>query len=109
MLVEHLGSDGDAQLERLPGRPVLQRAAARLTAACLVAPLHAERGQIAQIRIGDQNDVASGPAVATIGAALGDVLLTTEVQAPVAAAARLDVDSSSIVEHVPTLAARDES
>jgi dTDP-4-dehydrorhamnose 3,5-epimerase len=33
------------------------------------------------------------------------VLLTTEVQTPVAAASRLDVDLSSIMEHEPTLAA----
>jgi hypothetical protein len=34
------------------------------------------------------------------------VLLTTEVQAPVAPTSRLDVDSSSIVKHTRTLAAR---
>ena len=106
LLVEHLSPDGNAKLERLTRRPMLQRAAAGLAAACLVAPLHPERGQIAQVLIGNQHDVSSGPAVATVGAALGDVLLTPEVQAAVAAAAGLDVDSRSIVEHGPTLAAR---
>ena len=86
---------------------MLQRTAAWLTAACLVAALHTKRGQIAQIRVRDENDVASRSAVATVRATLGDVLLTTEVQAPVAATSRLDVDLSSIVEHAPTLAATD--
>ena len=91
VLVEHLGPDGDTKLDRLARRPVLQRAAAGRTAACPVPSLHTKSRQIAQIRVRDQNDVASRSAVATVGAALGDVLLTAKVQAPVAAAARLDV------------------
>jgi hypothetical protein len=85
---------------------VLQRAAAGLTTAGLVTPLHPKGRQIAEIRIRDENDIASRPAVATVGATLGDVLLAAEVQAPVAASARLDVDLSSIVEHTRTLASR---
>ena len=108
VLVEHLCPDGDAKLDRLARRPVLQRAAAGLTAAGLVAPLHTKGGQIAQVRIRDENDVASRPAVATVWATFRDVLLPAEVQAPVAAAARLDVDLSSIVEHTRTLAAGGE-
>ena len=94
VLVEHLRPDGDTKLDRLARRPVLQRAAAGLAATCLVAPLHTKRGQIAQVWVRDENDVASRPAVATVGATLRDVLLTAEVQAPVAAAARLDVISA---------------
>ena len=78
---------------------MLQRAAARLAVPGLVAPLDTKRRQIAQIGVRDQDDVASGPAVATVGATLRDVLLTAEVQTPVAAAARLDADLSSIVKH----------
>src|ERR1700730_15550505 len=107
VLVEHLRPNGDAKLDRFTRRPVLQRAAARFTAARLVASLHTKGGQIAQIGVRYQYDVPSGPTVATIGPALGDVLLTTEVQASVAAAACLNINLSSIVEHTSTLAATD--
>jgi hypothetical protein len=101
--------DRHAKLDRVARCPVLQRAAAGLTAAGLVAALHTKGGQIAQVWIRDENDVASRPTVAAVGATLGDVLLTAEVQAPVAASARLDVDLSSIVEHTRTLAPRPKS
>jgi hypothetical protein len=85
---------------------VLQRAAARLAAACLVASLDTKRRQIAQIGVREQDDVASRSAIATVGTTLRNVLLTAEVKTPVATAARLDADLSSIVEHDRTLAPR---
>ena len=51
----------------------------RATAAGLVAALHTKGGQIAQVWIRDENDVASRPAVPTVGAALRDVLFAAEV------------------------------
>ena len=86
---------------------MLERAAARLTAARLEALLRAKRGQIAQVRVRDEDDVAARPAVTAVRSALRHVLLTTEVQAAVTAAARLNVNLRSVLEHAGTLAPAD--
>ena len=59
----------------------------------------AERREVAQIRVGDEHDVAAAAAVAAVRAALRHVLLAPEAEAAVAAAARLHLDAGAIVEH----------
>jgi hypothetical protein len=55
-----------------------------------------ELGEVAEIRIADEDDVAAGTAVAAVRAALGDVLLPAEAQRTVAAAPRLHVDAGAV-------------
>ena len=94
-----LRADGDGYLGVGAGRAVLARAPARLTLPRR-EPLRApERGEVAQLRIGDEDDVAAAAAVAAVRPALRDVLLPAEAQSAVAAAACLDANLGSVVEH----------
>ena len=61
--------------------------------------LGTEGREVAQIGVGDEDDVAAAAAVAAVRPALGDELLASEAEAAVAAAARLDADADAIVEH----------
>ena len=70
-----------------------------LAAAGAIASPALERAQVAQIGIGDEDDIAAGPAVTAVGPALGDVLLAPEAERAVAAAPGLDPDARAIVEH----------
>ena len=65
----------------------------------LEAVLPGEEAQVAQVGVGDEDDVAALAAVAAVGPALGHVLLPPEAQAAVAAAAALHVDARAVVEH----------
>ena len=56
-------------------------------------------GEVAEIGVGDEHDVAAAAAVAAVGPALRHVLLAPEAQAAVAAAARQHLDAGAIVEH----------
>jgi hypothetical protein len=78
---------------------VLQRAATGLAVTGLEVPARAERRQIAEVRVCDQDDVPAGPAVAAVRATLRDVLLATEVDAAVAATTRLHLDAGAVLEH----------
>jgi hypothetical protein len=82
---------------------VLERAAAGRAVARLEPLPGAERGQVTEVRVGNEDDIPARPTVAAVRSALGDVLLTAEVQAPVATATRLDLDLRSIVKHGRTL------
>ena len=90
---------GTASSRPSPRRPCLARALA------VRAPLRpevrrlAEAGQVAQVAVGDQDDIAAVAAVTAVGAALGHVLLAPEADAAVAAAAALDIDRGSVGEH----------
>src|SRR5207247_2144645 len=88
-----------ADLERLPGGPVAQRALAMAAAARLVVRLALERLQVAQRRVADEDDVTAAPAVAAVGPAPWHVRLAPEAHRPVAATAALDVDSRLVVQH----------
>ena len=61
--------------------------------------LRAEGREIAQIGVGNEDDVAAAAAVAAVRPALGHELLAPEAEAAVAAAARLDANADAIVEH----------
>jgi hypothetical protein len=83
---------------------VLERTPARLAAPRLEALLRAKRRQIPQVRVRHQDDVAARPAVTAVRSAPRHVLLTTEVQAAVTAAAGLNVNLRPVLEHAGTLA-----
>ena len=55
-------------------------------------------GEIPQIAVGDEHDVAAVAAVAAVGTALGDVLLAPEGEAAVAASPRLDRELRPVAE-----------
>jgi hypothetical protein len=59
----------------------------------------AKLGQIAQILVGDQLDVAAVSAVAAVRPAAGNELLAAEADAAVTAAAALHEDGGAIREH----------
>ncbi len=99
LLVEDLRADRDAQLDGLARGAALVRALPVLAAAGAVAPPALKRAQVAQIGIGDEDDVSTGAAVAAVRAALGHAVLAAERHAAVAAAPRRDEDSRPIVEH----------
>src|SRR5207302_11144306 len=85
--------------DRLARCAVLQRTAA---GPAVPGPKPApcpKRREVAQVGIGNQDDVAAGAAVASVRAALRDMLLAAEVQAAVAAATRLHADAGAVVEH----------
>src|SRR5439155_10028662 len=104
VLVEDLRADGHAHVDRLPGRSVLQRTAAGLAVPCFEPAPRTKCGEVAQVGIRNQDDVAAGAAVAAVRAALRDVLLPAEVQAAVAAATRLHADAGAVVEHAGLVA-----
>ena len=78
---------------------VLARAAAVAAAPRVEDRLRAEGREIAQIGVGDEDDVAAAAAVAPVRPALRHELLAAEAEAAVAAAARLDANADAIVEH----------
>jgi hypothetical protein len=97
--VEDLCSDGDAKLDVLAVRPV-HLAPPTVAAAWSAEPfLPLESREIAQIRIGDQRHVPAAATIPAVGSAARDVLLPAKAEPAVAAAAGLDVDARSIVEH----------
>jgi hypothetical protein len=57
-----------------------------------------EAPEVSEVGIGNEDDIAAAPAVATVRASLRDVLLATEAKCAVPAAAGLDTDLGVIVE-----------
>jgi hypothetical protein len=96
--VEHLRADGNAYLDRLAVGAVLARTAAVAALVRLdrVPPLQVR--EIAERRVGDEDDVSASPAVTAVGPALGDELLAAKRQPAVAAAAGLDVKLRAVAE-----------
>jgi hypothetical protein len=78
---------------------VLSAPPPRLAAPCLEHALRPQRREIAQIVIGDQEDVAPAAPVAAVRPALGDELLPAERKPAVAATSGLHRDAGPIVEH----------
>src|SRR5206468_12478253 len=96
---EHLRPDRDVQLGHDACGAVLQCAAAAAAATRLDVLMRAERRQIAKAVVRDENNVATGAAVAAVRPSFRDVLLPAEGEAAVAAAARLNMESNAVVEH----------
>src|SRR5437588_756189 len=67
--VVHLRTDRNRELDAFAVGPVLAGAAAVAAAATLEQALAAKAREIAQIRVGDEHDVAAAAAVAAVGAA----------------------------------------
>jgi len=59
----------------------------------------AERRQVAEVRIGHEDDRATRTPVTAVGTASRDVLLAAEAERAVAATAGDDVDAGTVVEH----------
>src|SRR5204863_377640 len=78
---------------------VLATPPSRFAAARLEDALRTERGEVAQVGVGDQNDVAAASAVPAVRPALGDELLAAKAQPAVAATSGLHRDAGPIVEH----------
>src|SRR5262249_3900663 len=104
--VEHLRPDRKPQLDFGAGCPVLAAPPPGLSATALERPLRAQPGEIAQIGISEQDDVAAAAAVTAAGPGLRDGLLAAQAQAAVAAAAGSNVDPCPVVEHQSTRIAR---
>ena len=96
---EDLRADRDAELDVAAVRAVLARAASVLPAPGLDQPAPPQGREIAQRRVGDQDDVAAAAAVAAVRPALGHVLLAAEATVAVAALAGLDANPGPVVEH----------
>jgi hypothetical protein len=62
-------------------------------------PLALEEGQVAEIGVGDDHDVAPVPTVATVWTPLRHVLLAPEAERAVTAAAPTHLDAGPVVEH----------
>src|SRR5919197_1308250 len=99
LLLEDLRPDRDAQLDVLPVGAVLLPAASGRAVAGLEPLLAREAGEVAPVGIGDDGHVAAAASVAAVGPALGHVLLPAEAQPAMAAAARLNANLRSVVEH----------
>ena len=75
------------------------------SAASVAAPrssedgLCAERGKVTQVRVRDDDDIASATPVPSVRPAAGNVLLAAEAQSAVTAAACLHTNARTIVEH----------
>ena len=99
-----LRPDGNRELDRLAVGAVLARAAARLAAAGPELRLRAERGEVAQVGVGDGATTSPPrPPSPPSGPPFGHVLLAPEAQASVAAAAGQHLDAGAVVEHAGSL------
>jgi hypothetical protein len=95
---EHLRADGNAHFDRLAVGAMLTRAAAVAAFTRLDRAPPLQIREIAERRVGDEDDITAVAGVATVGPALGDELLATERQPTVAAAAGLDVKLRAVAE-----------
>jgi hypothetical protein len=68
-------------------------------AATVKVPLALEEREVAKIGVGTEDDIASVPAVAAVGPALGHVLLAPEAERAVTTAAASHLDAGAIVKH----------
>src|SRR5438270_282908 len=100
---EELVAETDAFARALdqaaPVGAVLLPATSRTAVAGLEPLLPREAGKVAPVGIGHDDHVAAPAAVAAVGPTLRDVLLAPEAQPAVAAAAGLDANLGSIMEH----------
>ena len=99
VLGEDLRPDRDLQLDVRAVGAMLPAPPPRLAAPALEHALRAERGEVAQVGVGDQQDVAAAAAVAAVRPTLGDELLPAEREPAVAPAPGLHRDAGPIVEH----------
>ncbi len=99
LLVEHLRPHGHAELDVVSVRPAPVRPLSVAPALRLEAGASVEEPEIAEVRVGYEDDVAAVAAVAAVGPALGNELLTPEAERAVAAAPALHADPRAVVEH----------
>ena len=100
LLVAHDRAERDGKHEVLADGAVHAAALAVRAALRLEVPLELEVDERGDGRVGHQHDVAAVPAVATVGTALGHVLLAAERLAARAAVAGRHVDLGFVDEHL---------
>jgi len=98
-IVEYLRPHRNPELDRGAVGSVLVLAVPVAPAATVEAPLALEEREVAKIGVGTEDDIASVPAVAAVGPALGHVLLTPEAERAVTTAAASHLDAGAIVKH----------
>ena len=99
LLRAHLRPDRDSEVGIVAVRPVPPAATAVSAAGRREERPTAERREVSERRVCDENDIPAAPAVAPVGTALRDVLLATESQRAVSAPAGADDDAGTVVEH----------
>ena len=99
--IDDLRPDGNDEHRVLAALARREAAASRTAAAGLHLLVRAEAGEIAPLRIRDEDDVAAVAAVTAVRAALRHELLTAKVDGTVAAAAGDHGQAGAIVEHAP--------
>jgi hypothetical protein len=99
LAVEDLGAHGHAKADRLAGAAVSVGAFPVAPAVGNEATLALEEGEIPEIWVSNQHDIATVSTVAAVGASLRHVLLAPEAERSVAAAAPLNLDPGPVVEH----------
>ena len=100
---ERAGRNGDDQI--LAALAVHLLAHAGLAAPAFQWCLPAKSSSVFLFGVGDEDDGAAVATVAAVGAALGDVLLAAERDAPVPAVAGFDVDVGFVDEHARMISA----
>ena len=106
--VEDLGSHGNSGLDRLSIRAVLSAAQAVAAFACAQSPHAAERREVAERGICNEDDVAAAASVSAVGSAARHVLLSAKAEPAVAALPGFDVKRRPVVEHATSLETRRE-
>jgi hypothetical protein len=97
-LVENLSPNRNAKLDRGAGGAVAVRALAVASALAAELTLPLKEGEISQIGVRHEDDVAALAPVTAVRATLGDVFLAAKADRPVAAATALDRDACPVVK-----------
>jgi hypothetical protein len=97
--VEDLRAHGHGEADRLATAAMSVGAFPVAAAVRNEATLALEEGEIAEIGVGDEYNIASVTSVAAVGPTLRHVLLAPEAEGSVAAAAPLNLDPGPVVEH----------
>jgi hypothetical protein len=106
VLVDDLRAHGNTQLGITTGCPVLTGAASMTSSTTREQAPGPEAREVAQIGVGEKDDVASVAAVAAVGPSLRNVLLPPEAQRAVAPAARPHCNAGAVVEHAASASRR---
>jgi hypothetical protein len=97
--VEDLGPHRYREADQLATAAMSVGAFPVATAVSNESTLALEEGEIAEIGISDEYDIATVASVAAVGPTLRHVLLAPEAERSVAAAAPLNLDPGPVVEH----------
>src|SRR4029077_7860637 len=100
VVLQDLGADRQTDLDVSAVGSVLAAPSARLAMRRPEHALRAKCGEVAEVGVGDEHDVAPSAPVAAVWPSFGNELLPPEAQPAVSAPPRLDLDPRPIVEHL---------